>query len=230
MTPKTGRSIRGTTRERIRFVSFDLDGTLVDQCFVDSVWFEGIPRLYAEKEDLSFESARELVKKEYDEVGMERLEWYDVKYWFKRLDLGGSWKSLINSFRFQVKLYPEVLDVLEKLKQRGSELGIITNAPREFLEVELDETGIRSYFSHVFSSTSDFRKVKKTTRFYLEILEALEIQPWEMIHVGDNWNFDYLIPSETGIMSFYLDRPGRRTGEHVVWNLKDFAKKIERYL
>ncbi len=207
-----------------------MDGTLVDQGFVDSVWFEGIPRLYAEKESVALELALELVKKEYDEVGMERLEWYDVKYWFRRFGLGGSWKALINDFRSRVRLYSEVMDVLGKLKQRGFELAIITNAPREFLEIELDEANIRSYFSHVFSSTSDFRRVKNTTDFYAGLLKALGIEPREMIHVGDNWDFDYVTPSKIGITSFYLDRTGRRTSEYFVRDLDEFMRKLESSL
>lgn len=207
-------------------VSFDLDGTLIDHGFTDSVWFEGIPRLYVEREKIPLKEAREIVKREYDEVGMERLEWYDVKYWLKRFDLGEDWWDLLNRYRSKIRLYPEVPNVLEKL--RGYDLVMITNSPREFLAIELEETGIGSYFKKIFSSTSDFGQVKKTTDFYVKVSNILGIPPQRIAHVGDNWIFDFVIPREIGIKSFYLNRKEEMGGEYVVRDLKEFMKKLQR--
>ncbi|NIM45132.1 MAG: HAD-IA family hydrolase [Nitrososphaeria archaeon] len=207
-------------------VSFDLDGTLIDHVFTDSVWFEGIPRLYVEREKIPLKEAREIVKREYDEVGMERLEWYDVKYWLKRFDLGEDWWGLLNQYRSKIRLYPEVPNVLEKL--RGYDLVMITNSPREFLSIELEETRIGNYFKNIFSSTSDFGQVKKTTDFYVKVSNILGIPPQRIAHVGDNWIFDFVIPREIGIKSFYLNRKGERGGEYVVRDLKEFMKKLQR--
>ncbi|MHC1599567.1 MAG: hypothetical protein ACXQS5_01925, partial [Candidatus Methanospirareceae archaeon] len=65
-------------REDIKVVSFDVDGTLVSQGFADCVWLQGIPQAYAEKEGLSFEQAFEFVKSEYDKIGDNRIEWYNI--------------------------------------------------------------------------------------------------------------------------------------------------------
>jgi hypothetical protein len=45
---------------RIKAISFDLDGILVDYRFVESVWFEGIPRLYSAKKRVSFDDAKKI--------------------------------------------------------------------------------------------------------------------------------------------------------------------------
>ncbi|MFQ5710403.1 MAG: HAD family hydrolase [Candidatus Geothermarchaeales archaeon] len=212
---------------QIKVVSFDLDGTLIDDEFVDSVWYNGIPGLYAEKEGTSLDEAQRLVKNEYDKVGMERLEWYDVKYWLRRFGLNEDWKTLLNRFKSEIKLYPEVPTVLKKLRLKGYELVIITNSPREFLDIELEGTGIRGYFKHIFSSTSDFNQVKKTTDFYAQISHILQVSPRQIAHVGDNWTFDYIIPQRIGIKSFYLDRKKQRTGEFVVRDLNEFANRLK---
>ena len=47
-----------------------------------------------------------------------------------------------------------------------------------------------------------------------------------MIHVGDHFEFDYLVPQQLGINSFYLDREGERKGPSIVNNLKEFMKII----
>jgi putative hydrolase of the HAD superfamily len=72
---------------RIKVISFDLDGTLFDNRFVDSVWLEEIPRLYSVKKRVPIDDARKAVKGEYDKVGKERLEWYDLNYWIRKFDL-----------------------------------------------------------------------------------------------------------------------------------------------
>ena len=48
-----------------KWISFDMDGTLIDSEFTEWVWGHGIPVLYAEKEGLPFETAKAFVEGEY---------------------------------------------------------------------------------------------------------------------------------------------------------------------
>ena len=77
----------------------------------------------------------------------------------------------------------------------------------------------------IFSATSDFREVKKTPRFYERICEIMRIQPEEMVHVGDHYEFDYLIPQALGIEAFYLDRSAQKQGSAILWDLRSIAEK-----
>jgi putative hydrolase of the HAD superfamily len=54
----------------------------------------------------------------------------------------------------------------------------------------------------------------------------MNISPQEMIHVGDHKEFDFHSPQKLGITSYYLDRKKNTTGQHVVFDLKQFEKKI----
>ncbi|OYV14143.1 MAG: putative hydrolase of the HAD superfamily, partial [Methanosaeta sp. NSM2] len=58
----------------IRIISLDMDGTLMKSRFVDKVWMEGIPALYAERTGLDFPAAKEHVIGEYARVGSDRME------------------------------------------------------------------------------------------------------------------------------------------------------------
>jgi HAD superfamily hydrolase (TIGR01549 family) len=209
-----------------KIISFDLDGTLTDPSFVDSVWLEGIPRLYSIKKKITFEDARKAVKREYDKVGNEELQWYDLNYWIKKFDLNISWKDLLSRFEERIRIYPEVLRVLEELTQRGFRLIIITNASTEFLKFQLAKTDIGVYFENVFSATSDFVLVKKTVDLYRRVCSILKVSPHEVIHVGDNRNFDFDVPRKLGIIAFHLDRTATHKGEYVIHNLKGFNKKL----
>jgi len=210
----------------IKVVSFDLDGALTNSQFVDSVWLEGIPQLYSIKKRISFEDAKRAVKREYDKVGRERLEWYDLNHWIKKFDLHVSAKELLGHFEHRVELFPEVPSVLHELKQRGFRLIIVTNANREFVDLELKRVDTGHYFERIFSSTSDFRLVKKTANLYQRICSILEISPREMIHIGDDRTFDFIVPKRLGIVAFHLDRAGKHKGEFVIRSLEELSEKL----
>ena len=213
---------------KIKVISFDLDGTLIDYRFVNSVWFEGIPQLYSVEKRVSFDDAKRAVKREYDKVGKERLEWYDLHYWIGRFGLNVAAQELLRCFEHRIGTYPEVPRMLEVLKQRGLRLVIVTNARREFVELELEKARMENYFERVFSSTSDFGMVKKTVNLYQRICSILEISPQEMIHIGDDRNFDFDVPRRLGILAFYLDRTGEHKGELVIHGLEELNKKLQR--
>jgi HAD superfamily hydrolase (TIGR01549 family) len=208
-----------------KIISFDMDGTLVDSEFTDWVWLHGIPKLYAEKTGLPFEKAKHLVVEEYLKVGEGAIEWYDIKYWFQFFKLEQSWKVLMERYVDKISIYPNVNHLLERLKDRF-QLVLTSNAGREFIDVEMEATGLRRYFDRIFSATSDFGEVKKTTAFYERICEILGTRPQEIVHVGDHYEFDYLVPRSLGIHAFYLDRSGEQNGEFVLRDLRDLEEKL----
>jgi HAD superfamily hydrolase (TIGR01493 family) len=208
-----------------KFISFDMDGTLIDPEFTDWVWGQGIPSLYAGKVGLPFEAAKAFVVKEYEKVGEGAVEWYDIKYWFHLFQLERSWKELMKQFVDKIKVYPDVNHILDRFKERFP-LILTSNAGREFIEIEMEATGLGQYFDRIFSATSDFRVVKKTTEFYQQVCRILNVDPQEIVHVGDHYDFDYLVPRKLGIQAFYLDRSGERVGEFILKDLRELEKRI----
>ena len=211
-----------------RIVSFDLAGTLTDISFVDSVWLEGMPRQYALKNDIPFEVARRRVMREYGKVGRERLEWYDLSYWIRRFGLNVSPKEILSCFQHRIMIYQEVHDVLETLRNEEFRLIVVTNARREFADLELEKTKTLPYFERVFSSTSDFGLIKNAVEVYRKVCSICDVLPGEVVHVGDDRSFDFDVPSKLGIMAFYLDRTGKHSGEFVVRSLKELSRRLSR--
>ncbi len=208
-----------------KIISFDMDGTLVDPEFTDWVWCRGIPTLYAEKTGLSFEEAKAFVEREYRKVGEGAIEWYDIKYWFDFFQLDKSWKVLMEHYIDKINVYQDVNHILERLKNRFP-LVLTSNAGREFIDVEMEATGLGKYFDHIFSATSDFHLVKKTADFYRRICKILEADPHEVVHIGDHYEFDYLVPRSMGIQAFYLDRSSDQMGEFIISDLRDLEKRL----
>lgn len=209
----------------IKVVSFDADGTLVDSRFMNLFWNQGIPELYAKKNGLSFDEAKKEVEEMYLSVGERDIRWYLPEYWFSLLGLDERFEDVLRSFEKELRVYPEARDVLENLKN-DFRLIVISNAPREILDFELRRIG--NYFEHSFSSTTDFRQVRKTAEVYREILGKLGVKSEEVVHVGDHWDFDYIAPREAGIRTYYLDRFGKKKGEDVVDDLRQFQQKVTK--
>ena len=210
-----------------RLISFDLDCTLIDATYTTFVWEIGIPQLYADKHSIDLSDAIKIVKAEYERIGDSSLEWYDIAYWFHFFKLPGRWEDLMEEHRGKIRPFPEVKEVMENLVPHY-DLIIISNAAREFVDFEIREANIERYFARVFSTTSDFKEVKKAAHLYRQICGIMGVKPFEVIHVGDHYEFDYLIPKGLGIEAYYLDRDGKRPkDDFTVRDLREFANLIE---
>jgi HAD superfamily hydrolase (TIGR01493 family) len=211
----------------IKVISFDFDGTIAKHTFADAFWLEGVPSLYAKHHHIDVDEAKKYLFEEYEKIGDSRIEWYDPGYWFDRFGLQNDWKTILQHYKKNVEIYPEVKSVLKHLSPQYH-LIISSNAKKEFINIQLEQSNLTQYFDSVFSSTSDFHTVKKVTDFYAMICHQLQIQPQEMIHVGDHQEFDYLSPQKLGIIAYHLDRKNTTTGPHVVPDLTQFEINIRK--
>ena len=198
------------TQGKIKVVSFDVDGTLVSPGFVDAVWLEGIPQLYAAKAGVGFEQAVAYVRREYEKIGEHRIEWYNIAYWLRKFGLEIPYEEIFTRYEALLRIYDDVEPVLAALREAGYTLIVSSNAATEFIEFQTKP--IKGYFTHVFSATSDFGQVKKTNGFFARVCRILGVEPEAMVHVGDHWVFDFLNPRKIGITAFYLDREQKGNG------------------
>ncbi len=153
----------------IKIISFDVEGTLVTTDFSYAIWFDAIPRKYAIKHGISVEQAKQAVEK-IQRIGDQRLEWYDINYWFQKFELG-SYRTAMQEYQNQVCYYPEVIQLLASLNN-SYQLIATSGSPHEFLKHLLQD--IRHYFHRVFSSVSDYRQTK-TKDFYQQLCRELKV-------------------------------------------------------
>jgi len=190
--------------KQIELISFDAEGTVVTPDFSQAIWHEAIPALYAQKEGLNLTQAKSYVAEEYGKIGDQRLEWYDIEYWFSYLGLCSS-ESMIQGCLDKIGYYPEVTEVLSSLASEYN-LIVASGTPLELLNCLLRD--IKPYFVRIFSSVSHYRQLKNPD-FYTKICEEMSVKPSRVIHVGDSWQFDFLNAQQAGINALYLDRSGR---------------------
>jgi putative hydrolase of the HAD superfamily len=211
---------------KIKIVSFDADGTLVTPDFSQAVWYEGIPSLFAEKNGLSVSEARRFIESEYQEVGDQRIEWYDIKYWLKHFGLGDCQQQVLERYRHRVSCYPEVNKALSSLSKNYT-LIVVSCSTKEFLHYL--PASIKGYFKRVFSSVSDYGQIK-TPALYRAVCWEMGIAPDEMAHVGDIWEQDFIAARKTGITAFHLDRNNmrKRKSSLSLASLTDLEALLER--
>lgn len=208
---------------RVKLVSLDMEGTLIDHAFSNTIWEHEIPALYAEKHGLELDAALAWVKAEYGTVGEGRTEWYDVDYWFRRLGLEADWRQLIREHADLIRVYPDAAEALRRLGD-AYPLIVSSNTIREFLELQVEAVG--GPFTHVFSAPSEFGTVKKDAGFYRMVLNEIGLKPFQVAHVGDHREFDYRAAKSLGLEAYHLDRSGEARGPDTVRDLLEFTDRL----
>ena len=101
------------------------------------------------------------------------------------------------------ELYPEVLEVLEKLSPRF-QLAVISNFDGR-LRMILEHLGISKFFKHVFLS-SEVGADKPDPEIFRRALNLICLEPSEVLHVGDDPERDWQAAASVGLSIFQLDR------------------------
>jgi HAD superfamily hydrolase (TIGR01549 family) len=208
--------------KKLKIISFDVEGTLVTTDFSYAIWFEAIPELYAEKHGITLDNAKKAVEEEYKKVGDQKPEWYDIKYWFRKLGLG-NYQMAMERYNNRIYYYPEVIETLSSLNKRYR-LIASSGSAREFLDHLLRD--IEPHFHRVFSSISDYKQTK-TSYFYREVCKTLVVNPEQILHIGDNWQFDCVAASEIGIHTLFLDRDGETNKRNSLTTLSQLTAFLD---
>lgn len=212
----------------IKVISFDLDGTLLDKESFDMIlWYKEIPRLYAQKQGISFEEAKEIITKAYAEIGPDDPNWYSPSFWFRYFKLKENPKTVLEDLKQGIKLYPEVKPVLADLHKKFK-LIVLTQSSDEFIELKMGAESIKKYFDHVFSTIDDFNLIKKSPDVYQALLNKLGVEKHEIVHVGDSFDFDFRVPQSFGIKSFYLSRNKELKGDGIIHSLTELQEELEK--
>jgi putative hydrolase of the HAD superfamily len=104
-------------------------------------------------------------------------------------------------------IFPEVVSVLEQMKRLDISMGIVSNTtnPVFMKEFELESSGLGKYFDFaIYSSGFPFRKPHPSI-FQLAI-SHFQLQPSEILFVGDNPTADILGAHEAGLKTAWINR------------------------
>jgi 2-haloalkanoic acid dehalogenase type II len=101
--------------------------------------------------------------------------------------------------RNQVDIFPDVFDVLEKM-QKTHILASISNG-----FADLETIGISKYFKASLAAHS-FGCAKPDPRIFLAMAEKLQLEPQEMMYIGDDLRLDVQAAQEVGMQAVWMNR------------------------
>jgi putative hydrolase of the HAD superfamily len=145
----------------------------------------------------------------------ERLWWFDVVHnvfyrigMFDRFD--EFFEHVFEVFADPVswKVYPEVLPTLKDLRNRGLELGIVSNFDSRLFKV-LKGLGLAEVFDTVTIS-SLAHAAKPSPKIFEAALEQHAVDPGEAMHVGDSVRDDVEGATKAGLAAVLLARQGKQ--------------------
>ena len=124
-------------------------------------------------------------------------------------------------------LYPEVLETLALLKQRGLHSSVISNFDSRLLHI-LDGLGVGSFFEHIFVS-SRVGYAKPDAQIFHIALKRHEVEPGESLHVGDSELNDRGGAVNAGLRGILVDRrrrPDKNDNDHIT-SLKSILDLVD---
>jgi putative hydrolase of the HAD superfamily len=104
-------------------------------------------------------------------------------------------------------LYPEVLDTLAALKQRGLHLSVISNFDSRLVPI-LDGLGVGPFFEQIFVS-SRIGYAKPDPQIFQAALKHHGLKPEQSLHVGDSEVNDLHGACNAGLRGILVDRRER---------------------
>ncbi|KAF7493531.1 Haloacid dehalogenase-like hydrolase domain-containing protein 3 [Sarcoptes scabiei] len=108
-------------------------------------------------------------------------------------------------------LHDHVRDLLSKLRKEKPEiiLAVASNFDGR-LETILRDLDVRHYFNYMFIS-HECRLAKPDTRFYEHILQTVEIDPKDYLHIGNDLEHDYLPVKRIKANAMLIVNPNDKT-------------------
>jgi putative hydrolase of the HAD superfamily len=101
-------------------------------------------------------------------------------------------------------LYPDVLETLSALRERGLILDVISNFDSRLINI-LEGLGTGGWFEEVFVS-SRVGHAKPAQQIFYTALARHKLAPSEAMHVGDSEENDFWGAANAGLMGVLIDR------------------------
>lgn len=163
-------------------VLLDLDGTLLDLHFDNHFWLEHLPKIYAEKNQLTLDEAFSACKAMIDGA-QGTLNWYCLDYWDEKLGLDTL--ALKASLAHLIRVHDSTNAFLTKLQEMPCKVYLVTNSHPRGLELKLKTLDIANQFDAIHSS-HDYAVPKEDLDFWAKLNHALPFDPNKTLFIDDN--------------------------------------------
>jgi len=196
----------------IKCVSFDLQGTITESDFCDSLWINIIPRIYALRKNISEQEAKIEIKNIYGENAIYNLKYYDDNYWTKMLEFNAI--EELEKIGKKPKIDGQFIEIIKNLKTKKIIISTTTNL---FINTELGKEA--QYFDKLYSCVDYFKIGGKTPEVFIKVAKELNLKPQEILHIGDNYIMDIENAKKAGVNTIHFNG-----------NTDETINKIKEYL
>lgn len=106
------------------------------------------------------------------------------------------------------RLFPDVLPILERLRERDHRLGLVTNCSAE-TSVTLERLQLGRFFE-VLALSCDLQSAKPDSTIYQYAIDGLGVDPSSVVYVGDGDTEEHAGAARFGMTTVLLQRPGAK--------------------
>ncbi|MEM2009714.1 MAG: HAD family hydrolase [Thermosphaera sp.] len=104
----------------------------------------------------------------------------------------------------ELRLYPGIEEVLNKLREKGYKLGIVTSSEQEHAEIMLDFFKLKKYFD-IVQGRVDHLKPKPYPDMILYVLNQLKVESENALYVGDTFH-DCVASAKANVKFILVER------------------------
>ena len=180
--PITNDAVEKLDWAQIDTVLLDLDGTLLDLGFDNDFWLDFIPAVYAASRSLTLEAAKADLTPRF-RACEGTMNWYCIDYWSR--ELGLDIEALKRTQAGRVAWLPGARIFLERLRQLGKRLVLLTNSHPQVLKLKDEQTGVTRYLDAAISSHI-FRVPKESQEFWRAVREVEPFDSERSLFVDDS--------------------------------------------
>lgn len=106
----------------------------------------------------------------------------------------------------RLELFPDALEVLDTLREKGYPMGLITNGPADIQRQEAQTLGIESYFNPILIE-GEMGFGKPIPEVFARALAAHSLEPHQTLMVGNSYKHDILPAIEAGWRTAWIRKP-----------------------
>ncbi len=131
-----------------------------------------------------------------------------------------------NKNKILSKPYPEAIEALQKLKDAGVKLAIVSNTPKLSVDGLMEKFGFDKLFDAVCFSY-DAGYLKTDPELFDCALDKLKLKKKDVIMVGDSMETDIAGAEKAGVLAVLIDRKGTREYANKIASLAEIGKFLE---
>lgn len=209
----------------MKCVIFDIDGTLIDEAHRLEVQTDSVAKWFGDSSEekqsvidefFAVNDRAQVLKNQGQPQFKNNIPWYMQEIGHKlgvnvseeeAKIMAEKWSSAYDDSHENPQLFPDVVDVLQALREKGVEMLVASGNTEKTRKIILSQTGIEDYFEAIYTAI-DIGFQKQDVRFWQVVLREINYAPGEIVVVGNQINDDVVHPQSLGLTTVLVNRPG----------------------